>query len=345
MDKNYKLTFSGKATKLLLSMIFFLTAATAQPFENVNKTLMFNGDTPSIGGYRTIKYTFTLHEPTALTFNSDVNVYISLPEYPNQNMKEISVLLEEGTYTLEIDDNGQTNDFEATLTITTFPKITLPFEKELSFISSGRLIYQFTLEYDAELIFESDGDEKICFDLYENRPPNFAGLLSPSSPFYNYSPILVEKSSDAYTCNDYSTDFEAGTYFVHMHNDQVDTTETKEFSANVKIINNSMPSSSSSAELSSSSDVEPSSSSNVESPIRITQLSAGNIHVYATSSAIVLENVPPGAKVEVYNLRGERRDVMHYVSTINGELKINVHAKGIYMVKINGKIFKMVKFL
>jgi len=96
-----------------------------------------------------------------------------------------------------------------------------------------------------------------------------------------------------------------------------------------------------SVEVSSSSGDNPSSSSG-GTPIRLTQLSAGNIIAKTVSGAIVLENVPAGAKVEVYNLRGERRDVMHYVSTINGELKINLHTKGVYIMRIGTQTLKVV---
>ena len=80
-------------------------------------------------------------------------------------------------------------------------------------------------------------------------------------------------------------------------------------------------------------------------PIRT--ISTGPFHIYASSGAIILENVPKDAKVEVYNLQGERiyaacRDAMHCVSTY----QIKVQTKGIYIVKVRlgnstSEIFKL----
>jgi len=86
----------------------------------------------------------------------------------------------------------------------------------------------------------------------------------------------------------------------------------------------------------------PSSSSNGNvSPVKFSQITAGNITAKAIVGGIMLENVPIGAKVEVYNLHGKNvysRDVMHYVST--AELQINIPT-GMYIVKAGTQILRI----
>jgi len=68
------------------------------------------------------------------------------------------------------------------------------------------------------------------------------------------------------------------------------------------------------------------------------------VKIYATGSTIILQNVPKDAKINVYNLLGERvysRDAMHRVST-KGELQIPVQTKGMYVAKINGQTLRIV---
>ena|GEM_PF-5431758 len=67
------------------------------------------------------------------------------------------------------------------------------------------------------------------------------------------------------------------------------------------------------------------------------------IQAYATGNTIILQNVPKGAKINVYNLLGERvysRDAMHRVST-KGELQITVPTKGMYIAKIGNQILRV----
>jgi hypothetical protein len=90
-------------------------------------------------------------------------------------------------------------------------------------------------------------------------------------------------------------------------------------------------SSSSTPPPSSSSAIQPSSSSAV-TPILMSQITAANIRAYAAHNAIVLENLPQNAKVEVYNLQGQRVYVRALCATPQRE-RIEVQTKGIYIVK------------
>jgi|GEM_PF-5083530 len=104
---------------------------------------------------------------------------------------------------------------------------------------------------------------------------------------------------------------------------------------------------------SSSSNGDASSSSSDDSlPIRLTQLAAGKIRAYVIGGSIVLENVPQGAKVQVYNLQGKNVhgiDAIHYVYTGNYEfansgnpsiLKIGVQT-GVYIVRVNNQVLRI----
>ncbi|MDR3001075.1 MAG: fibronectin type III domain-containing protein [Fibromonadaceae bacterium] len=64
------------------------------------------------------------------------------------------------------------------------------------------------------------------------------------------------------------------------------------------------------------------------------QIALGNISVKAVGYNIVLENLPSNAKVEVYNLKGER---VHSATS----QKIAVQAKGVYLVKINNQTIRV----
>jgi hypothetical protein len=76
---------------------------------------------------------------------------------------------------------------------------------------------------------------------------------------------------------------------------------------------------------------------NEPTPIRLPQIAGSNIFAYAMGNSIVLQNLPSGAKVEVYGLNGKRIYSAHPVNPIIGGIgvqTIDVHAKGIYIVKI-----------
>jgi hypothetical protein len=70
-------------------------------------------------------------------------------------------------------------------------------------------------------------------------------------------------------------------------------------------------------------------------PIRTSQIATGNIRVQAISNAIVLENLPKNAKVEVYNLQGKQIYSTH--SENSKILRIQVQTKGLYVVKIGSE--------
>jgi hypothetical protein len=75
------------------------------------------------------------------------------------------------------------------------------------------------------------------------------------------------------------------------------------------------------------------------SPIRLPQIASSQISVKALNKAIMLENLPKNAKVEIYNLNGER---MYFANSENSQiLKIQVQTKGMYVVKINRETFRI----
>jgi hypothetical protein len=91
---------------------------------------------------------------------------------------------------------------------------------------------------------------------------------------------------------------------------------------------------------SSSDGASPSSSSVDGTPIRSPQIAGGNIRVHTTSNAIVLENLPKGAKVEVYNLQGKQVYSTH--SENSKILRILVQTKGVYLVKTGSQTMRTV---
>ncbi|MCL2208153.1 MAG: hypothetical protein FWB90_08715 [Fibromonadales bacterium] len=100
-------------------------------------------------------------------------------------------------------------------------------------------------------------------------------------------------------------------------------------------------SSSSNEEAYSSSDGESSSSSDDgQLPIHFSQAYMGNISAKAIGRAIVLENVPQGAKVRIYNLKGERI-YNSQLSAFNSQLKIEVQTRGMYVAKIGSQTLRV----
>jgi hypothetical protein len=66
--------------------------------------------------------------------------------------------------------------------------------------------------------------------------------------------------------------------------------------------------------------------------------STSNIHAYALGNSIVLQNLPQNAKVEVFGLNGKRIYSAHPENHLIGGIgvqTIDVHAKGIYIVKVS----------
>ncbi|MDR0517823.1 MAG: putative Ig domain-containing protein [Fibromonadaceae bacterium] len=77
------------------------------------------------------------------------------------------------------------------------------------------------------------------------------------------------------------------------------------------------------------------------SPIlpQIAVAKGGNARAYAQGSAIVLENIPQNSKVEVYNLKG--RQVYSGSSGNSETLRVQVQAKGMYVVKANKTAYRV----
>jgi hypothetical protein len=74
-------------------------------------------------------------------------------------------------------------------------------------------------------------------------------------------------------------------------------------------------------------------------PIRHPQTASGNIRVQTIANAIVLENLPTNAKVEVYNLQGKR--IYSSIPENPQILRILVQTKGIYVVKTGSQIMRV----
>jgi hypothetical protein len=74
-------------------------------------------------------------------------------------------------------------------------------------------------------------------------------------------------------------------------------------------------------------------------PIRTPQIASTQISVRVIGNAIMMENLPQNARVEIYNLEGKR------LRSNNPEnlkiLRIMVQTKGIYIVKINNNVMRI----
>jgi hypothetical protein len=80
---------------------------------------------------------------------------------------------------------------------------------------------------------------------------------------------------------------------------------------------------------------------NVNTPIHLPQIANSRINVQTMSNAIILQNLPTNAKVEVYNLHNKliSSKSLNQVNQGSGNLKILVQTKGIYIVKVNTQAF------
>jgi hypothetical protein len=75
-------------------------------------------------------------------------------------------------------------------------------------------------------------------------------------------------------------------------------------------------------------------------PIRLPQIATGSIRVQSTANAIVLENLPKNAKIELYNLQGKQ---IYSTHSVNSQiLKIQVQTKGIYIVKVSNQTIRTI---
>jgi hypothetical protein len=109
------------------------------------------------------------------------------------------------------------------------------------------------------------------------------------------------------------------------------------------------PSSSSKTVSSSSGGNQPSSSSGGNrsssssantTPINAPKAVSGPLFAYATGKTIVLENVPSGAKIEIYNLRGEQVHSGRAYG-IRPDMGFMVQTKGVYFVKVNSRTLRV----
>ena len=76
-------------------------------------------------------------------------------------------------------------------------------------------------------------------------------------------------------------------------------------------------------------------------PIISSQIASSNISAYAQSNAIVLQNLPQNAKVQVYNLQGKRIYSVR-AENLQPQLQIGIQAKGLYFVKVNSQTLRVV---
>jgi hypothetical protein len=71
----------------------------------------------------------------------------------------------------------------------------------------------------------------------------------------------------------------------------------------------------------------------------ISRIASGQTIIQATSNAILLENLPNNAKVQIYDLRGKL--IYSQVPTLNSQF-IPIQTKGLYFVKINKAVSRVV---
>jgi hypothetical protein len=85
----------------------------------------------------------------------------------------------------------------------------------------------------------------------------------------------------------------------------------------------------------SSSSIAASSSSTSVTPIALQQTLAGNIRAYTNAGNIILENLPANAKIEIYNLQGQRIYVsVRALRATPQQERIEVQTKGFYIIKV-----------
>jgi hypothetical protein len=71
----------------------------------------------------------------------------------------------------------------------------------------------------------------------------------------------------------------------------------------------------------------------------ISRIASGQTIIQATSNAILLENLPSDAKVQIYDLRGKL--IYSQFSTLNSQF-IPIQTKGLYFIKINNAVSRVV---
>jgi len=81
---------------------------------------------------------------------------------------------------------------------------------------------------------------------------------------------------------------------------------------------------------------------NEPTPTLLTQMTTGNIHAYAIGNTIVLQNLPKGKNVQIYNLKGELISSKNFNQVNQGsDMSVEVQTKGMYIVKVNHETLRI----
>jgi len=86
--------------------------------------------------------------------------------------------------------------------------------------------------------------------------------------------------------------------------------------------------------------LSPSEVADLPTPIMRPQIPSGQVFAYAVKGAIMLGNVPKGAKAQVYNLSGKLIATSHSPMATS-HLQINVQTAGMYIVKVNNQTLRI----
>jgi len=157
-----------------------------------------------------------------------------------------------------------------------------------------------------------------------SRNTSFSNITQPASLYYDGTPSDIN-ISEVSAVGDTMT-FKIGTI--------LSSSSVAPSSSSSEVPSSSSVAPSSSSVVPSSSSVVPSSSSSAITALK-PHIIAGNIQAYAKENSIVLENLPQGARVEVYDLRGK---LVYSTSSRT----IPMQAKGMYIIKISGEVLRIV---
>ena len=77
-------------------------------------------------------------------------------------------------------------------------------------------------------------------------------------------------------------------------------------------------------------------------PTLLTQMVTGKVQAYAANNAIVLQNLPKGKNVQIYNLKGELISSKNFNQVNQGsDMSVEVQTKGMYIVKVNHETLRI----
>ena len=335
------MTFNFFPKLAVLALIAFQSAVFA--FFPFTETLNFNEETNiySTGfDYRAFDYEFTLDNPTVLTFSSnDERIRFDLFKNAELTMTGGSVnssgvlVLEAGTYYLYILDSWQgTDDFSVNVEINAKE---IPQEKDFY------IVEDISLPFSAGLYFHPDFNSRIAGDGYIEKvfkinldeAANITYVKGSGSPINIYKDDLTQFVEEIKLTSNMGMmgipmpktfPLQEGVYYFAFNDNYVyeDNKEKEEKYAGVFV------------EL----DIEYLSA--VKS-VRAPQIAPNGIKAYTLGHSIILQNVPKNTKTQVYNLSGELI-YSSQLSTPNSQPRIEVRAKGIYLVKAGGQILRVV---